>query len=522
MENVKKNVMSIKQDVIDIVVNENGRPIPPGIILRKLKDDYQSIPNYNKVIYHMVDHLVSTGELKQLKNKSVIVGYVSAPVDLSKLKQGVISINSKGSGFITLDNEKKSTYYVFKTNLNGALNGDRVEFGEMQKPAKADLKDAIVTRVISHAKDFYVGIITFDENGNYKIKIDDEKFYLDVKLDSVEGLVTGQKILIHIGKYESKKAYGTVSRIIGHVDDVGVDILSIVYDNGVDPDFTDAILDYTKKMKLDVSEYQRKIRKDLTNLPIVTIDPATSKDFDDAIYVKRMADDKFYLSVSIADVSHYVKFKSILDEEALKRGCSIYLVDRVIPMLPHILSDDLCSLNPNVERLTLTCDMIINSVGQIQDIKVYPSIIKSHRRYSYDEVNAFFNKKDDLKNDATDVKQMLQEALELHHILDKAKKLRGYINFEIPQPIILVDEKCKPVEIKKYESGTAQKMIEDFMVAANEAVTIYAEKQKWPFVYRVHDKPSVDRLKTFSLEAKKLGFNIPTDLKNIQPNDIAK
>jgi ribonuclease R len=478
MNTNKKSVMSVKQDVIDIVFHENGRPIPSGIILRKLEEQYKAIPNYKNVIYRMIDYLVSTGELKQLKNKSIVMGYVNAPIDLTKLHEGVILINSKGSGFITLDNEKKASYYVFKTNLNGAQNGDRVEFAQMQKPPKADLKDAMITRVISHAKDFYVGIITIDEHGNYKIKVDDEKFYLDIKLDSIEGLVSGQKILIQIKSYQTKVAHGTVSRVIGHVGDVGVDILSIVYDNGVEPDFPDGVIDYARKLKLDIDDYQRKIRKDLTNLPIVTIDPATSKDFDDAFYVKKLTDGKFYLSVSIADVSHYVKFKTALDEEALKRGCSIYLVDRVIPMLPHNLSDDLCSLNPDVERLTLTCDMIIRTNGEIEDIKIYPAIIKSHRRYNYDEVNAFFAQKNNLANDSSEVKTMLLEALELHKIMDQAKKRRGYINFEVPQPVIVVNDKGVPTEIKKYQSGVAQHMIEDFMVAANEAVTIYADKQK--------------------------------------------
>jgi ribonuclease R len=474
----KKSVMSIKQDVIDIVLNENGRPIPSGIILRKLEDLYKDIPNYKTLIYRMIDYLISTGEFKQLKNKSIVIGYMNAPIDLTKLKQGTISINSKGSGFITTDSDKKASYYVFKTNLKGAQNGDRVEFAEMQKPPKADLKDAVVTRIVGHAKDFYVGIINIDENGNYKIKVDDEKFYLEVKLDSIEGLVTGQKILIQIKKYETKVAYGSVSRVIGHTGDVGVDILSIVYDNGVEPDFSDAVIDYARKVKLDIDDYQRKIRKDLTHLPIVTIDPATSKDFDDAIYVQKREDGKFFLSVSIADVSHYVKFKTILDDEAFKRGCSIYLVDRVIPMLPHNLSDDLCSLNPNVERLTLTCDMIVRTNGQIEDIKIYPAIIKSHRRFSYDEVNAFFEQKDNLDKDTQEVKKMLLEALELHKILDKAKKQRGYINFDVPQPVIVVNDKGIPTDIKKYESGIAQAMIEDFMVAANESVTVYAEKKK--------------------------------------------
>jgi ribonuclease R len=474
-----KNVQSIKQAVIDIVVNENNRPIPPGIIVAKLTKQSQEFVD-KRDIYATIEELVKTGELKQLqKTKSIVTGYTSAPVNMDLLQEGTISINSNGSGFITLDNQKKVQFFVFKTNLNGALNGDRVQFALMQKPPKADLKDAIVTKVISHQKDFFVGVFKLDKTTNtYSVKVDDEKFYLTIKLDSIDGLVDGQKILIKIKEYTKTEAFGTVSRVIGHVGDVGVDILSIVYDNGVEPDFSDAVLDCARKIKLNIDEYQRSIRTDLTKLPIVTIDPATSKDFDDAIYVKKLNEHKYLLSVSIADVSHYVRFKTILDDEAIKRGCSIYLVDRVIPMLPHNLSDDICSLNPNVERLTLTCDMVIRNDGNFEDIKVYPSIIKSHRRYAYEEVNDYFNKKSSLEKDDTDVKAMLNEALELHNVLDKYKKQRGYIEFEIPEPIIIVDAKGTPTEIKVRQSGTAQKMIEDFMVAANEAVTIYAEKHK--------------------------------------------
>ncbi|GHU47069.1 hypothetical protein FACS1894218_0710 [Bacilli bacterium] len=476
--NQVKSEQSIKQDVIEIISRENGRPIPLGIVVKKLEPEYHNVANYKNLIYKTCENMIINGELKQLKSKSVLLGYINAPIDESKTITGTISINSSGSGFVILPNDKKASYYVFKTNLNGALDGDTVEISPMLKPPRADLKDAVVTKVSGHSKDFYVGIFNLNKDGTYKVKIDNEKFYLDIKLDSIEGLVDGQKILIKIGRYEKTVAYGTVSRVIGHVGDVGVDILSIVYDNGVQPDFPDAILDYARKIKLDIDDYQRSIRKDLTNLPIVTIDPATSKDFDDAIYVKKLDDGKFFLSVSIADVSHYVHFKSILDEEALKRGCSIYLVDRVIPMLPHNLSDDLCSLNPNIERLTLTCDMIIRADGHFEDIKVFPAIIKSHRRFAYDEVNAFFKDDGALPRDSEAVKHMLSEALQLHQLLDKVKRQRGYIEFDIPEPIIIVNKEGVPTEIKKRTSGTAQHMIEDFMVAANQAVTVYANKHK--------------------------------------------
>jgi ribonuclease R len=481
-----KEKAELKQAIIDLVNNEHGRPIPPGIIVKKLLNQYKHIDNVRNLIYKHISDLINEKQFKQLPSKSIVLFnsknninvYTNAPIDNSQTLQGTISINSAGNGFIKLKDEKKAQYYVYKTNLNSALDGDTVEFSPMKKPSIGDLKDAVITKVISRGKDFYVGIFNLNKDGTYKISIDNQKIKMDVKLDDIHGLVNGQKILIQIKKFEKDIAYGSVSRVIGHTGDVGVDILSIVYDNGVEPEFPNNIIEYARNLKLDIDPYQRQIRKDLTNLPIVTIDPATSKDFDDAFYTKKLDGDKYFLSVSIADVSHYVRFKSELDEEALNRGCSIYLVDRVIPMLPHNLSDDLCSLNPNVERLALTCDMIINNVGAIQDIKVYPSIIKSHRRYSYDEVNAFYNKTDDLKNDPKDVKEMLLIALELHRVLDITKKKRGYINFDVPEPIIMVDKDCVPTEIKKHESGTAQRMIEDFMVAANEAVTIHANKEK--------------------------------------------
>jgi ribonuclease R len=469
---------SIRQKIIEIVSNEHGRPIPAGIILRKLNGERASFEE-KKQIYSTIENLIDQGILKRLiKSNSIVLGYLDAPIDESKLLEGIISINLNGSGFITLANETKAKYFVHRMNLNNALNGDKVKFALLQKKPLADLHDAKVMEVIAHAKDFYVGTYRVDKNGEYNIKVDDEKFYLTVKLDSTEGLVNGQKLLIKIKTYENKIAYGTVSRVIGHVDDVGVDILSIVYDNGVEPDFSDTILDYAKSIKLEIDDHQRSIRKDLTNLPIVTIDPKTSKDFDDAIYVKKIDEHNYFLSVSIADVSHYVKYKSILDEEALKRGCSIYLTDRVIPMLPHNLSDDICSLNPNVERLTLTCDVNIDQHGQISNISVYPSIIKSHRRFAYDDVNAYFNKSSLLENDTNEIKEMLNHSLELHHILDRAKLKRGYINFEIPEPMIIVDDKGFPIDIKKRQSGKAQRMIEDFMVIANEAVTKYARQKK--------------------------------------------
>ncbi len=508
-------------ELIEKTVKEDGKPIPKGVLIQKILKQNKNF-KYNEV-EKQIQELIKSGALKILsKSQKIVMGYEKAEIDNSKSYIGTIFINTKGSGFITIEGKQKSEFFVYKTNLNGALNGDKVEFALLKKEPQKDLKDAVVLKIIQHSKDFYTGLININSDGSYVVKLDDEKMYLPVKLDDIHGLVTGQKVLIKIHKYEHDTAYGTVSRIIGHTSDVGVDVLSIVYDNEVEPDFEQDVLEYSRKITLNIDETQRKIRKDLTHLPIVTIDPASSKDFDDAIYVKKISDNEYFLSVSIADVSHYVRYRSILDESALKRGCSIYLVDRVIPMLPHNLSDDICSLNPDVERLTITCEMLIDNTGKTKNIKVFPAIIKSHRRFSYDEVNDYFDNKSKLEKDTNEIKMMLNDALELHKILDDEKHRRGYISFEIPEPIIKLDDKGFPVEILTRKLGRAQNMIENFMVAANEAVTIYANKKKWPFVYRIHDKPNEDRLAVFVLESKKLGFKITTELEDITSKDISQ
>jgi len=472
------NQAEYHQKILKVILAENGRPIPLGILLNKLKIERHNFYLKDQTI-KLINQMIANGELKQLRDsKKIVMGYLNAEPDLSQYYEGTISINSSGMGFITVPPNKKSEYFVHKINLNGALNGDIVQFVALKKEPFKDLKDAKITKIISHQKDFYVCILNKKNDHEYSLIPDDNKMYLPIFLDSIANLVDGQKILVKVYDYQEDKAYATVSRILGHKDDVGIDILSVLYDKNVNPEFPPEALQQANKLKLDIDNYQKSIRKDLRSLPIVTIDPATSKDFDDAIYSEKLPNGDYHLFVCIADVAHYVSLNSPLDEEAVKRGCSIYLVDRVVPMLPHILSNDLCSLNPGVERLTITCEMVIDNVGNFKDIKVYPAIIKSHRRFSYDEVNDFFAKKNNLNDDDLDVKTSLLTSLEIHYILDKYKKQRGYIEFEIPEPIIIVDKTGFPIEIRNRQSGTAQKMIEDFMVAANEAVTIYAEKKK--------------------------------------------
>jgi ribonuclease R len=410
---IEKDTKKIK-DILSRIIEQDDRPMPHSVLFGKMVKQHKKELGFvaPELFDQALDEMIEKGDVKynpeSKKYLSTKKKYDTGPkrfddrrprdmdrrsyndnvtIKTDEVLSGTLSLNQAGNGFITLPGELKSKYYVNKINLHDAQNGDTVEFNPTTKETKGELIDAVVSKILQHGKDFYVGTYHDNKDGTYKIQLDDAKVTLDVELDGNDGLVEGSKILIKIGRYDGTKAYGTVSRIIGHKSDVGVDILSIVLDNGVEPDFGDEVLNYAKSLKLDVNEEQLKLRTDLRNKPICTIDPATSKDFDDAFYCEKLDDGRIMLSVSIADVSHYVKMDSILDREALKRGCSIYLVDRVIPMLPHNLSDDLCSINPNADRMAITCEMIINKAGTFDDIKVFPSVINSHRRYSYDEVN---------------------------------------------------------------------------------------------------------------------------------------
>ncbi len=508
------------KQILEIVSKEGKRPIPIGIILRKLSNKEPGVDK--NIFFKNIQSLINSAQLVKLRNGKLVLGYPKADVDMSKIYKGVIRINSKLAGFITEEGKEDSGYFVHKTNLNGALDGDTIEFAllKMEQAADRTLKDAKVLKVLNHAKGFYVGCFKSDGE-HYQVETDDKKMYLPVKLEDTTGLTNGTKFLFTVSKFTDTEAICKVAKIIGHINDVGTDILSIVYDNGIEPEFPEEVIEYANQLKLDINEQEKALRKDLTHLDIVTIDPATSKDFDDAVYCEQLEDGTYHLYVSIADVSHYVKMNSCLDLEALKRGCSTYLVDRVIPMLPHNLSDDLCSLNPNVERLALTCEMIIDKKGSFLDIKTYPSIIKSHRRFSYDEVNAFFDGKDKLEKDTPEIKKMLLVSKQLHDILYNMKKNRGYVELQIPEVKIIVNEKCEPIEIKLRETGTAQSMIEDFMVAANEAVTIEALKVKWPFVFRVHGEPKSERVEMFKVEAKNLNFKLPAGDLSITPKSMS-
>ena len=499
------------------IMKNETKPIPKGILMEKIKK-VSGIVN-KQSIYDFIDSLIVSKNLSKLENGYIVENYLNGPLLKEKLV-GTISINSKLDGYVNvISGDQTMDYYINNLNLNGCLNGDEVEIQLMDKYLKNGTQHAIVTKTQVHNNKFGVG--TFKLIGNtYKVVMDDMKNYLEIKLDNTDNLVNGHKILIEFLHFDKTKILGSVKKIIGHMNDVGSDILSIIYENNIEPQFDDDVLEFVNKYIID--ERIDKKRRDISYLNIVSIDPPTSKDLDDAIYVEKKSDGKYFLSVSIADVSTYVPYNSILDQKTIDRATSIYLVDRVIPMLPHKLSNDECSLNEKIKRRALTCNMIINEDGIIEEIDVFPSWILSKAKLSYDEVNDLFDNKKNHIN--PDIRHMLFVAKQLHHILREKKNREGYIDFDLKEPKIIVDEKCFPIEITIKTRGVAQMMIEDFMVAANNAVTLKAKSiDDMPFVYRIHEKPTIDKLDKFMVEVRKTDFIIDKkDFENPTPLTFKK
>lgn len=521
-------------------IMDDDLPMPLHILVSKtirlMKE--QRYPNYIEKgnIIWVIEKLVNDSTISKNSREKYYLEYLDYPEILNTENEGVFKANIKNNfAFINTTNPDGSvqSFFVHKKNFKGAIDGDLVKYIQLDtsmNQKKLTSSDVKIIEIIKHAKNNYVGEVKIDpaigvEAEAYYVELDNNKIPFPIRIFRPIGLVEGHKVLIKITDFSLNNLKGEIIKILGHKSDIGVDIESIVYDHGINIDFSELALKEVEKLDYSFDRFNnQEMRQNLTTVPFITIDPSTSKDFDDAIFVTKQ-NDHFLLRVAIADVSSYVNFKSALDEDAENRGTSVYLVNSVIPMLPHVLSNDLCSLNPNLTRCALVCDIKIKFDGKINfnDVNVFPALIKSHRRFSYDEVNQFFKKENNFNNENPDVINCLNAGYELFFLMEKEKENRGYINFDLPEPKIIVDENNVPIEIKIYERWHAQIMIEDFMIAANETVTVFAMKNNIPFIYRVHGQPNLEKLQRFSLQAKRLNFKINSKIdNNIKSSDIAE
>ena len=475
-------------------------------------------------------NLNTAGELKKLLDDLRILeeGYTVYRSNKDKymlfenshLLKGRLSVNKKGFGFVIVDGRDEDIYIDAK-NMNGALNNDLVVVEEL-KGQNGKKAEGRVVKVLKKENNLIVGEYKIID-GNPHFIPDDKKLRMEIILDNkdLDDLVDGHKIQVSIVKEMGKYKYlGEVVKIIGHKNDPGVDILSIIYDHGINDTFTDEVMEEVNALPSEVLDSDREGRKDLTDMTIFTIDGDDTKDIDDAISISKKGEN-YILGVHIADVSYYVKEGTALYKEAYSRGTSVYLVDRVVPMLPHKLSNGICSLNPNVDRLAISCIMEITPNGKIVSHDIFESVIRSRIQMTYKKVNKILND-EETPEGYEPFKDDLKLMWELAKILRKEKLSRGYLDFDVDEPKILVDENCKPYDVVLRERGKGENMIEDFMIAANETVAEHVFYMGLPFVYRVHEVPDNEKVEGFLNSISMLGYHIVGDRNFVYPKSMKK
>lgn len=452
--------------------------------------------------------------------------------------EGQFRANEKGFGFVKLDDEEADDVFIQRDFTKNALDSDRVKIKITAggNPFNGKGPEGQVLEILERGFEELVG--EFHPLSDEQVKIShfigyvvssNKKIHNYRVYVSENGLIAqmGDMVKVSIKNYPNDEnpdtMTGAIIEVIGNKNDPGVDIMSIVAAHDVRTKWPEEAMKQANDIPDHVTEADKKGRVDITDQPAVTIDGDDSKDFDDAVVLWKLPNGNYHLGVHIADVAHYVTEKSPLDQEAFKRGNSTYLVDRVIPMLPFRLSNGICSLNEGVERLVLSCDMEITPEGKRVNYQIHPSVMKSHGRLTYNKVNqTLAGKLDGLEEKYVKLQDMLKEMAKLHEALYKQRHSRGAIDFEEPEAKIVVDENCKPIDIVLHERGTAEKMIESFMLIANETVAEDYYRKHVPFLYRVHETPDGERIKTFFEFCSAFGLNIKADPNKVKPIDLQK
>ena len=439
--------------------------------------------------------------------------------DRSPLKKGYLRINKKGFGFVDLDPEED--IYIDSNNLNGAIHNDLVIAEVIGRTERHKCEGRIV-KVLERKLDYVVGEF-YLENEEGHLILDETNIKVNVVIpkEYIHGAVDGSKVQVKLLEQlpGNNKYSGEVVKVLGHKNDPGVDILSIIYSHNIAVDFPEEVEEELKSIPEEVREKDKVNRRDLTNEVIFTIDGDDTKDVDDAISIKKLENGNYLLGVHIADVSYYVREGTALDINAMDRGTSVYLVDRVIPMIPHQLSNGICSLNEGVERLAISCVMEIDNNGNTVDYEIFPSVIKSKKKMTYKNVNSILEKDiipEGYEPFASDLKLMA----ELAKIVRKSKINRGYLDFDVDEPKIIVDEKCHPIEIKLRDRGVGENLIEDFMILANECVARHIFYMELPFIYRIHEVPNEEKIRDFLSYIGTLGYVYKGNVKDNNPKMV--
>lgn len=462
----------------------------------------------------ILDKWIEDGDL--MRNNR---GKYNIPENLGFVK-GTFSIIKDRFAFVDTADEG---IFIPKPHFNSALDGDTVLVKITAGLNGDKKKEGEVVKVISRERDTIVGIL--QRNENFGFVTPTHSFGKDIYIPyrMMKDAKNQQLVVVKITSWgtNEKKPEGEIIEVIGDPYNTNNMIEALIVREGMSETFSKPVLIEARNIPVTVSKEEIAKRKDLRDLPIITIDGDDAKDLDDAVYVKKLSNGNYKLIVSIADVSHYIPEGSMLDQEAFKRGNSVYLVDRVLPMFPKEISNGICSLNPNEDKLTFTCEMEIDQNGKVVDSDTYKSVIKSVRRMTYTNVNRMIAGEDEALKEYSDIKDMVMEMLELSKIIRQVKYNRGSIDFDLPEIKLILDEDGKVKYIKNRERGESERIIEDFMIAANETV---AEKLFWmeiPSVYRTHEKPDPERIKNLNETLSKFKYRIHS-LDEIHPKKFQK
>lgn len=456
---------------------------------------------------------------KNRKNKYSII-------DENKYIKGTYRGNEKGYGFVIPENEEMEDIFIPRGNNNNALNDDIVVAEIVKESEDGKRKEGKIVSIVKHEKDKVVGLFVKSKNFGFVIP-DDKKFGGDIFISksNFAKAKNNQKVVVKLTKYpeKNKKAEGKIIEVIGGIDEAGVDMLSLVKEYDLPYEFPQGVIEEAKSKGNKVDKKDIPNRVDLRDKTIFTIDGEDAKDLDDAVRVYKNDDGNYMLDVHIADVSYYVTENSLLDKEAIIRGTSIYMLDRVIPMLPKELSNGICSLNAGEDRFTLSCTMEIDKEGNIISSDIYKAVIKVTERMNYKDVQKIIDGSDEevlerYKNYIQDFKLME----ELAKILKNKRLERGYLNLDLPESKVVLDNNGHAVDIKKYESYFSNEIIEQFMLSANETI---AERFYWletPFIYRVHEEPDIDKVKELNKFLYNFGYKINKSGDKVYPKEFAK
>nr|WP_024295228.1 ribonuclease R [Lacrimispora indolis] len=437
---------------------------------------------------------------------------------------GIFFGHSKGFGFVTVEGLDQDIY-IPEDKTGGALHGDTVLVSAESKPGNGKRAEGHVVKVLEHANGQIIGYYQKNKNFGFVIP-DNQKISKDVFIPQGKdmGAMTGHKVVVKVTDFggAERKPEGIITEILGHVNDPGTDILSIVRAYGLPEEFPDSVMKQVAAVPDAISGKDMQGRLDLRSLQTVTIDGEDAKDLDDAITISKK-DGIYTLGVHIADVTNYVTENSPLDEEALRRGTSVYLVDRVIPMLPHKLSNGICSLNQGEDRLALSCIMDIDGNGNVMGHRIAETVINVDRRMTYTAVNAIVTDHyEAVMKEYEEFIPMFEQMKELAGILREKRKKRGSIDFDFPETKVILDERGKPLEIKPYERNAATKIIEDFMLMANETVAEDYFWQEIPFLYRTHDNPDPEKMKSLATLINNFGYSIRFHNGEVYPKEVQK